>query len=1013
MSPDMNLDDEDMDVRKTAVIDAELQTRKVQLAALQETRLSGAGSIREQNYTFFWFGRPRDQARQYGTGFAVHNSLVSSIQTPEALSERISSLKLSTAQGTILVISAYAPTLKADQFEKDRFYEELEMLVRSAAGAERVVLLGDLNARVGNDHETWSGCLGRFGVGNMNENGQRLLEFCSRHNLSITNSLFPGKANRKKSWCHPRSKQWHQLDFVIVRQCHRTEVCNTRSYHSADCDSDHSLVLSIMKLRPKPFYRRKKQSIKIDVSRSQIPTLKEEYCDILKAKLSEADLSENCSPEALWNSLKQAIHSAGLESFGKKKRKDPDWYSASLETMHPIVEKKRQALLKLKSRPTRTALSNLRACRAETQRTARKCAKKYWESLCTQIEIARDKGDVKAMYSAIKEATGPVSQSCSILKEKDGSVITDNNDKLNRWIEHYSELYSGESSVCAATLQALPSLPCLTSLDEPPDLDEVITTVRNLKCNKSAGGDAIPAELLKAGISQLGLPLHQLVSSCWSTGSVPQDFKDAKITTLYKQKGDRGDCNNYRGISLLSVTGKVVAKIVLNRLQKLAEGLYPESQCGFRPGRSTTDMIFCVRQLMEKSREQQQPLHLAFIDLTKAFDLVSRDSLFTVLSKAGCPPTLLSIMKSFHHGMKGKVQFDGDVSDSFPVNRGVKQGCVLAPTLFGIYFAYVFRTAFMNVPNRVGVSLLTRDDGNFFSLARFKAKTRVEKSIVREFLYADDAAVCASSACELQELLDGFSSACHKYGLTISLKKTVTLSLDGSNEFLINETTLQNVDSFTYLGSTMTSNLCLDTELSSRLGRAATVFGKLEKRVWKNKHLSTGTKIRVYEACVVSVLLYGSASWTTYRRQENRISAFHTRNLRAILGVTWKDKMPNETLFNIAQSHPISSQLKFNRLRWAGHVHRMPCHRLPRKILHSVLQEGTRPVGRPRLRYKDVLKRDLQDFNLSPSSWTTACTDRMKWRRSLLEGIKIDMATNLDKLLSRRRNRLYTITDRN
>lgn len=163
---------------------------------------------------------------------------------------------------------------------------------------------------------------------------------------------------------------------------------------------------------------------------------------------------------------------------------------------------------------------------------------------------------------------------------------------------------------------------------------------------------------------------------------------------------------------------------------------------------------------MEKSREQQQPLHLTFIELTKAFELVSRESLFIVLMKSRCPPTQHSLIRSFHDGMKGKVQYDGDTSNAFPINRGVKQGCVLAPTLFGIYFAYVFKTAFANIPNHVGVSLLTGDDGNFFSPARYKAKTRVEENVLREILYADDAALCATSASQLQQLLSSFSSAC-------------------------------------------------------------------------------------------------------------------------------------------------------------------------------------------------------------------------------------------------------------
>ena len=95
-------------------------------------------------------------------------------------------------------------------------------------------------------------------------------------------------------------------------------------------------------------------------------------------------------------------------------------------------------------------------------------------------------------------------------------------------------------------------------------------------------------------------------------------MKVANIVTLCKNKGDKGDCNNYRGISLLSVVGKLLARVVLKRLHVLADRVYPESQCGFRANRSTTDMVFSLRQLQEKCREQQQPLFVALIDLTNA-----------------------------------------------------------------------------------------------------------------------------------------------------------------------------------------------------------------------------------------------------------------------------------------------------------------------------------------------------------------------------------------------------------
>ena len=106
-------------------------------------------------------------------------------------------------------------------------------------------------------------------------------------------------------------------------------------------------------------------------------------------------------------------------------------------------------------------------------------------------------------------------------------------------------------------------------------------------------------------------------------------------------------------------------------------------------------MIFSVRQLQEKCKEQQQPLYLAFIDLTKAFDLVSRTGLFKLLKKIGCPPKLLSTIASFHVNMHGTVNFDGEISEPFKIDSGVKQGCVLAPTLFGIFFSLMLTYAFL------------------------------------------------------------------------------------------------------------------------------------------------------------------------------------------------------------------------------------------------------------------------------------------------------------------------------
>ena len=152
-------------------------------------------------------------------------------------------------------------------------------------------------------------------------------------------------------------------------------------------------------------------------------------------------------------------------------------------------------------------------------------------------------------------------------------------------------------------------------------------------------------------------------------------------------------------------------------------------------------MVFSLRQLQGKCREQQTPLYIAFIDLTKAFYLVSRDVLFMVLPKIGCPPKLQSRIESFHNDTKGTVQFNGSSSDPFEIRSGVKQGGVLAPTLFGIFFGLLLKHAFDTTTE--GSYLRTRSDGRLINLARLRAKTKVREVLVMDMLFADDAAVVA------------------------------------------------------------------------------------------------------------------------------------------------------------------------------------------------------------------------------------------------------------------------------
>ena len=208
---------------------------------------------------------------------------------------------------------------------------------------------------------------------------------------------------------------------------------------------------------------------------------------------------------------------------------------------------------------------------------------------------------------------------------------------MESWAEHYQELYSRENTVTDSAVKSTCALLVLEELDGPPSVEKLSKAINFLACSNVPGKDGIPPEVIKAGKQTFLLcHLHELLLQCCEEGTVPQGICNANIITLYKNKGDCSDCNNYCGISILSIVWKVFACIVLNVLQVLAECVYPEAQCGFRAGRLTINMIFSLCQLQEKCHKQRCPLYIVFINLTKAFDLVSRKGLFTLLQRIRC-----------------------------------------------------------------------------------------------------------------------------------------------------------------------------------------------------------------------------------------------------------------------------------------------------------------------------------------------------------------------------------------
>ena len=362
---------------------------------------------------------------------------------------------------------------------------------------------------------------------------------------------------------------------------------------------------------------------------------------------------------------------------------------------------------------------------------------------------------------------------------------------------------------------------------------------------------------------------------------------------------------------------------------------------------------------------------MAFIDLSKAFDSVDRDLLWKVLHKCGCPTRFVELIRCLHDGMSLKIRIGGELSEPFVVSRGVKQGCVLAPVLFNTYVQCITRLLAKVLDKNCQVALNYRTDRSLFDPRKLKSKTKLSNTAILELQYADDCAFVADSPATLQTVLTHTSSFYQKLGLSINIGKTEFLKYTplppvNTVNLLIDGLPINEVECFRYLGSHISADCQLDDEINHRIKQAHCAFGRLRKRVFENRNIKLKTKVSVYNAVVLSSLLYGSESWTLYRRQLKSLEKFHMTCLRRLLRVTWRDKVPNTMVLKRTNSRSLENMLYQSQLRWLGHVIRMKDDRLPKQLLYGELSLGSRAVGAPAKRFRDSALKTLKDCQIKP-----------------------------------------------
>ena len=540
--------------RRTALVTRELGRLNIDIAALSETRLSEEDQLTEKGsgYSIFWVGKPKGEKRDGGVGFAIKSDLAEKLERPSGITDRIMKLQAPLSCGRSLsILSVYAPTLQANEDIILAFYGALRETIIKIPIDEKLIILGDLNARVGKDWVTWDS-LYHHGFGKINSNGLRLLELCSELNLVICNTFFHQKEKHKTTWTHPRSKQGHLIDYIITRKRDLFDVCNARVLRSAECDTDHKMVRWKFKLRICKKIRMSGVKVpkRLDVCKLNEPNIRKTVSDKLDSFVFDGT----------WDHFKEQVYSVGLEFLGLQQRQHRDWFDENGTYINQLLLEKQRLYTNLlyRGHQHKTAEKTYKEIKGTLQRELRRMKNEWWSNISKKVQKASDTKDAKTLYGLLRQVFGPTSSPVAPLKSKDNSsLIKDPKQIMKRWQEHFKDLFHNPSSVDDAVLDSIPQLEIRHQLSRLPTLDEVELTVKQINTRKAPGLDGIPVELLQTGSNNILRVVHDLIVKSWGGAPSPQDWIDGILVSLYKGKGSKSICDNFRGITLLESVGKV------------------------------------------------------------------------------------------------------------------------------------------------------------------------------------------------------------------------------------------------------------------------------------------------------------------------------------------------------------------------------------------------------------------------------------------------------------------------
>ena len=323
---------------RTAQIAKEMRQYNISILGISEARWTGSGKLTcNSGETIIYSGK--DQDHQSGVAVMMSKETAKTLIEWYPVNDRIIYARFDSKHIKLSVIQCYSPTNDASDEDEDAFYNQLQSVLHRTPKHDMVAVMGDLNAKVGCDNIGREACMGAHGIGQMNENGERLLDFCEMNGLVVCNTIFAHRDIHKYTWVSPDKKTKNQIDYIMINKRWRRSVIDTRTYRGADVNSDHILLRARIQLKLRAV-RKVQGRRRFAVHKLKQQEVKEAFKLELRNRFSALeDLEDENNIDGKWDNIRDCLTSAATEKLGFRKSVKEEWLSA--DTWNLISERKR------------------------------------------------------------------------------------------------------------------------------------------------------------------------------------------------------------------------------------------------------------------------------------------------------------------------------------------------------------------------------------------------------------------------------------------------------------------------------------------------------------------------------------------------------------------------------------------------------------------------------------------------------------------------------------------------